>query len=169
MAGACITLRGRSPGAPTSRLIALRLTSQILSMWHNRHSTSSSSSQDWSVNVLDTLAEERNTQSWEAGPEGRQEITEPVYDHEVIAEVDRGAPILTRTVELKKNESLEALNQRMHELEHELIVAGTSEMLRRIRSVELKIKINYYKGCLPIQLVQDVSECLCELSLRIPK
>ncbi|POW02380.1 hypothetical protein PSTT_11832 [Puccinia striiformis] len=79
------------------------------------------------------------SRAWEAGPEGRQEITETgIMIHEVIAEVDRGAPILTRTVELKKNESLEALNQRMHELEHELIVAGTSEMLRRIRSVELK-------------------------------
>ncbi|KAA1088441.1 hypothetical protein PGT21_007016 [Puccinia graminis f. sp. tritici] len=73
--------------------------------------------------------------AWEAGPAGRQEITETgVMIHEVIAEVDRGAPILTRTVELKKDESLEALSQRMHEVEHELIVAGTHAMLRRIAS-----------------------------------
>ncbi|OAV94075.1 phosphoribosylglycinamide formyltransferase [Puccinia triticina 1-1 BBBD Race 1] len=73
--------------------------------------------------------------AWEAGPAGRQEVTETgVMIHEVIAEVDRGAPILTRTVELKKDESLDGLKQRMHDVEHELIVAGTFEMLRRIAS-----------------------------------
>jgi len=73
--------------------------------------------------------------AWEAGPDGRQEITETgVMIHEVIAEVDRGTPILTRPVQLRKGESLEALSQRMHEVEHELIVAGTLEMLRRIKS-----------------------------------
>ncbi|PLW06064.1 hypothetical protein PCANC_24985 [Puccinia coronata f. sp. avenae] len=73
--------------------------------------------------------------AWEAGPEGRKEITETgVMIHEVIAEVDRGAPVLTHPVELTKGESLEALKQRIHDVEHQLIVAGTLEMLRRMKS-----------------------------------
>lgn len=73
--------------------------------------------------------------AWEAGPEGRQEIDQTgVMVHEVIPEVDRGTPILIKTVELRKGESCEALEQRMHEVEHQLIVDATYEMLRRISS-----------------------------------
>lgn len=71
--------------------------------------------------------------AWEAGPDGTGKVTETgVMIHEVIAEVDRGSPVVTRKVELRKEESLAELEDRMHKVEHELIVEGTREMLLRI-------------------------------------
>ncbi|KAH9818440.1 formyl transferase [Melampsora americana] len=71
--------------------------------------------------------------AWEAGPDGRGEVSETgVMIHEVIAEVDRGSPVVTRKVELRKHESLAELEDRMHKVEHELIVEGTRDMLSRI-------------------------------------
>ncbi|KAG0142400.1 hypothetical protein CROQUDRAFT_135587 [Cronartium quercuum f. sp. fusiforme G11] len=71
--------------------------------------------------------------AWEAGPDGTGEISETgVMVHEVIPEVDRGRPVVMRSVELKKNEGLIELEERMHKVEHELIVEGTREMLLRI-------------------------------------
>ncbi|EGG06601.1 uncharacterized protein MELLADRAFT_29139, partial [Melampsora larici-populina 98AG31] len=71
--------------------------------------------------------------AWEAGPDGTGDVSETgVMIHEVIAEVDRGSPVVIRKVELKKQESLAELEERMHKVEHELIVEGTREMLSRI-------------------------------------
>ncbi|MBW0504887.1 hypothetical protein O181_044602 [Austropuccinia psidii MF-1] len=75
--------------------------------------------------------------AWEAGPDGTAQVCETgVMIHEVIPEVDRGKPILVRKVELKRDESLEALQQRIHQVEHELIVEGVIEVLRRIASTD---------------------------------
>ncbi|PSR90455.1 phosphoribosylglycinamide formyltransferase [Coniella lustricola] len=52
--------------------------------------------------------------------------------HYVIAEVDRGAPIMTKEIECKKGESLEDLEQRIHSHEHELIVAATAKVVDEI-------------------------------------
>ncbi|KAF2624799.1 phosphoribosylglycinamide formyltransferase [Macroventuria anomochaeta] len=52
-----------------------------------------------------------------------------VMIHEVIAEVDAGAAICTREVQLKDGESLEELEERMHAVEHGLIVEGTRRAL----------------------------------------
>lgn len=52
--------------------------------------------------------------------------------HYVIAEVDRGAPILTRDVECKQGESLEDLEKRIHSHEHDLIVEATAKVAEEI-------------------------------------
>ncbi|KAI9650296.1 Bifunctional purine biosynthetic protein ADE5,7 [Ciborinia camelliae] len=46
--------------------------------------------------------------------------------HYVISEVDRGTPILVREVECKSSETLNELEGRMHEVEHQLIIEGTA-------------------------------------------
>lgn len=45
--------------------------------------------------------------------------------HYVISEVDMGQPIITREIDMRKGESLEELEARIHENEWELIVQGT--------------------------------------------
>lgn len=56
--------------------------------------------------------------------------------HEVVAEVDRGAPVLVREVPIRKGETLEGLEERMHSVEHELIVEATRVVLKRIEDGE---------------------------------
>lgn len=56
--------------------------------------------------------------------EGKTDKT-GIMVHYVISEVDMGQPITTREIEMKKGESLEELEQRVHENEWELIVQGT--------------------------------------------
>lgn len=53
--------------------------------------------------------------------------------HEVVAEVDRGAPVLVREVPIGKQDTLETLEEKMHGVEHELIVEATAVMLQRIK------------------------------------
>jgi phosphoribosylglycinamide formyltransferase len=50
----------------------------------------------------------------------------------VISEVDRGEPILVREVEFRSGESLEELEERIHEVEHEIIVAGIELAIARL-------------------------------------
>ncbi len=45
--------------------------------------------------------------------------------HYVIARVDRGEPIVVREVDCREGETLESLEDRIHKIEHELIVEGT--------------------------------------------
>jgi phosphoribosylglycinamide formyltransferase len=52
-----------------------------------------------------------------------------VMVHEVIAEVDQGKPILVREVEMKKGESQDDLEERIHKTEWKLIVDATSKVL----------------------------------------
>lgn len=52
--------------------------------------------------------------------------------HYVIAEVDRGAPILTREIECRKGEALQDLEQRIHSHEHDLIVEATAKVVGEI-------------------------------------
>ncbi|KAF3762307.1 phosphoribosylglycinamide formyltransferase activity protein [Cryphonectria parasitica EP155] len=49
--------------------------------------------------------------------------------HYVIAEVDRGEPIMTREIECREGETLQDLEQRIHSREHELIVAATAKVV----------------------------------------
>ncbi|OBT83957.1 phosphoribosylglycinamide formyltransferase [Pseudogymnoascus sp. 03VT05] len=48
-----------------------------------------------------------------------------VMVHYVVAEVDRGQPILVREVEFQEGETLEGLEERIHKVEHGIIVEGT--------------------------------------------
>lgn len=60
--------------------------------------------------------------------------------HYVIAEVDRGAPILTREIECKEGESLEGLEQRIHSHEHDLIVEATAKVVEEIVAAKNNIR-----------------------------
>lgn len=52
-----------------------------------------------------------------------------VMVHEVVAEVDRGAPILVEEVPIYENDSLDDLENRMHAVEHGLIVKAAAKVL----------------------------------------
>ncbi|BFZ64816.1 Bifunctional purine biosynthetic protein ADE5,7 [Saitoella coloradoensis] len=51
--------------------------------------------------------------------------------HWVIEEVDRGEPLLIKEIEMKEEESLEDLENRIHSVEHVAIVEGTKLALRK--------------------------------------
>jgi phosphoribosylglycinamide formyltransferase len=70
--------------------------------------------------------------AWEAGRKGEIERT-GVMIHEVIAEVDAGEAIVTEEVRLRGEETLEELEERIHEVEHGLIVEGTRRTLEKIK------------------------------------
>ncbi|KAF9869995.1 phosphoribosylglycinamide formyltransferase [Colletotrichum karsti] len=52
--------------------------------------------------------------------------------HYVIAQVDRGEPILVQEVEVLPSDKLEDLEERMHQVEHQLIVRATAQVSREI-------------------------------------
>jgi phosphoribosylglycinamide formyltransferase len=54
-----------------------------------------------------------------------------VMVHEVVAEVDRGTPVVVQEIDCREGESLESLEARIHEVEHRIIVEATREMLER--------------------------------------
>ncbi|QRV79506.1 phosphoribosylglycinamide formyltransferase [Ceratobasidium sp. AG-Ba] len=53
-----------------------------------------------------------------------------VMVHRVIKEVDQGEPILTRVVEIKKEDTLADLEARVHEVEHDLLVEAVVKVLQ---------------------------------------
>ena len=70
--------------------------------------------------------------AWEAGQ--KEGLTRTgVMIHEVIAEVDAGEPIVTAQVEIRQGESEAELEERMHEVEHKLIVKGTRKTLEGLK------------------------------------
>ncbi|KAF2852602.1 phosphoribosylglycinamide formyltransferase [Plenodomus tracheiphilus IPT5] len=66
--------------------------------------------------------------AWKAGREEGLKRT-GVMIHEVIAEVDAGEAIVTKEVDLKEGEGLEGLEERIHGVEHGLIVEGVRKSL----------------------------------------
>ena len=54
--------------------------------------------------------------------------------HKVIAEVDRGEPVLVKELDLLKGETLEQYEDRVHKVEHEAIVEGTNIVLEELLS-----------------------------------
>jgi phosphoribosylglycinamide formyltransferase len=70
--------------------------------------------------------------AWEAGQKEGLKRT-GVMIHEVIAEVDAGDAIVTREVEIRQGETEEQLEERMHAVEHKLIVEGTHKTLEGLR------------------------------------
>ena len=70
--------------------------------------------------------------AWEAGQ--KEGLTRTgVMIHEVIAEVDAGEPIVTAEVEIRQGESEAELEERMHKVEHKLIVEGTRRTLEGLK------------------------------------
>ncbi|CAH7676349.1 phosphoribosylglycinamide formyltransferase [Phakopsora pachyrhizi] len=71
--------------------------------------------------------------AYDVGPNGSKQIDHTgVMVHEVISQVDKGQPIITESVMMIEGESFETFENRMHEVEHDLIVRATFEMLSRI-------------------------------------
>ena len=66
--------------------------------------------------------------AWEEGQKGVIEETGCMVHH-VVGEVDRGAPVVIRKVQLKKEETLEQLEERIHAEEHVAIVEGAQKVL----------------------------------------
>ena len=56
--------------------------------------------------------------------------------HRVVAEVDRGEPLIVREVEIRKGQTLEQLEARIHEVEHQIIVEGAKKVLDELDSQE---------------------------------
>lgn len=52
-----------------------------------------------------------------------------VMVHEVVAEVDQGQPLVVKQVDIKATDSLEDLENRIHEVEHGIIVQGARIVL----------------------------------------
>jgi formyltetrahydrofolate-dependent phosphoribosylglycinamide formyltransferase len=59
-----------------------------------------------------------------------------VMVHRVVEEVDQGEPVLVREVEIKEGEGLEELEERIHGVEHEIIVQGARKVLEEIEDWE---------------------------------
>ena len=55
--------------------------------------------------------------------------------HRVVKEVDRGEPVVVREVEIKKDEPLEAYEERLHRAEWEIIVEATRKVLDEVRPI----------------------------------
>jgi len=66
--------------------------------------------------------------AYEAGQKGEVEKTGAMV-HKVIKEVDRGEPLVVREVPINKDETLEQLETRIHQVEHEIIVEGAKKIL----------------------------------------
>lgn len=56
-----------------------------------------------------------------------------VMIHYVALEVDRGPPIVIQRIEIETGDELEDLTQRIHTVEHRLIVEGTNTALEKLR------------------------------------
>ncbi|KAM5538175.1 hypothetical protein V8D89_008062 [Ganoderma adspersum] len=55
-----------------------------------------------------------------------------VMVHRVVKEVDRGAPVLIREVEILPGEPIEAFEDRLHKVEWKIIVEGTAKVLDEV-------------------------------------
>ncbi|XAO23322.1 hypothetical protein I312_102100 [Cryptococcus bacillisporus CA1280] len=55
-----------------------------------------------------------------------------VMVHRVVAEVDRGEPLLVKEVEIKVDDKLQDLEERIHSVEHEIIVDGARLVLEEL-------------------------------------
>jgi phosphoribosylglycinamide formyltransferase len=52
--------------------------------------------------------------------------------HRVVREVDRGQPLVVREIEIVKGWTLQQLETRIHEVEHEIIVEGAKVVLEQL-------------------------------------
>ncbi|KAI2473533.1 phosphoribosylglycinamide formyltransferase [Annulohypoxylon bovei var. microspora] len=65
-----------------------------------------------------------------------EDNTTGIMIHYVIAEVDRGEPILVQKIKIEEGESLEDLEQKIHGYEHGLIVKATAVLAEKISAVK---------------------------------
>ncbi|CAN6613607.1 hypothetical protein TRVA0_005S02872 [Trichomonascus vanleenenianus] len=69
--------------------------------------------------------------AWKAGQDG-EITTAGVMIHKVIAEVDEGEPLVVKEIDIKKGESLEDYEERVHKVEHVAIVEGVIKALKEL-------------------------------------
>lgn len=69
--------------------------------------------------------------AWDAFQEGKIQGT-GVMVHEVIKEVDRGQPLVVREIPCVKGEDVAQLGERMHKVEHGIIVEATKKELLKL-------------------------------------
>lgn len=69
--------------------------------------------------------------AFEAGQSGEIDKT-GVMVHRVIREVDRGEPLVVREIPIRKDDTLQQLEERIHEVEHEIIVEGARLVLEEL-------------------------------------
>lgn len=95
---------------------------------------------------------------WKEGQEGK--INKGgVMIHRVIAEVDRGEPILVKELDLIKGESLEDYEERVHKVEHVAIVEGSNIILQELASKKKEeAKINLDELAKEIEDIKSESE-----------
>ncbi|KAF8641527.1 hypothetical protein AX16_009905 [Volvariella volvacea WC 439] len=58
-----------------------------------------------------------------------------VMVHRVIKDVDRGEPLIVREVPIEKGEPIEAFEERLHRVEHEIIVQAAAKVLDEVAPV----------------------------------
>jgi phosphoribosylglycinamide formyltransferase len=56
-----------------------------------------------------------------------------VMVHHVVKDVDRGEPLVVREVEIVKGEPIETFEERLHKVEHEIIVQAAAKVLDNIQ------------------------------------
>jgi len=56
-----------------------------------------------------------------------------VMVHRVVKDVDRGDPLVVREVEMEKGEPIEEFQERIHEVEHEVIVQAAKKVLNEVQ------------------------------------
>ena len=69
--------------------------------------------------------------AWEEGRQGKRKAT-GVMVHELIVDLDAGSPIVVQEVEIREGESLGGLEERIHKVEHKLIVEGTRKVIESV-------------------------------------
>lgn len=77
---------------------------------------------------------ERAHEDFKAGK--LQDNTTGIMIHYVIAEVDRGEPILVQKIQIQEGETLEDLEQKIHGYEHGLIVKATALLAEKISAAK---------------------------------
>ncbi|KAI1382341.1 phosphoribosylglycinamide formyltransferase [Hypoxylon crocopeplum] len=66
-----------------------------------------------------------------------EDNTTGIMIHYVIAEVDRGEPILVQKIKIEEGDSLSDLEQKMHAYEHDLIVKATALLAEKISAAKV--------------------------------
>lgn len=62
-----------------------------------------------------------------------------VMVHRVVAEVDRGEPLIVREVSIERGEPIETYEQRLHEVEWEIIVQATTRVLDEVKPLPQEV------------------------------
>ena len=57
--------------------------------------------------------------------------------HQVVKDVDRGEPLIVREVEMVEGEPIEEFEERLHGVEHEIIVQAAKKVLEEANLVQV--------------------------------